>query len=114
TALGKVTGARGPWTTNRRVIDRWTGILSDGTWRTLVSFLEAKATLDDLATKNPSQLVTDLNAAETALIAALESAGAAERRRIYLELESATTRAAVERLAESRDADLFLSLRSNP
>jgi hypothetical protein len=101
----------------RTAIDKWAGILSDDTWRTLVSFLEASATLDDLVSLGDGYHTTLLDAlttAETALIGKLEAAGAADRRRLYLELEAAATRATVADLAGSRDSDLFLSLRSNP
>jgi hypothetical protein len=88
TKRADVTGAIGTLKTaqdavvtsgDREVLDLWEVVVQDPTWRALIDYLEAKATLDDLSATTPASFGTALDTAEDAYATALAKVMKAQR-----------------------------------
>ena len=107
TATGAFTAAM------RRALDRWEAAVPDTTWQLLADFQEASAALTVLANDEPAGLVTALDAAESALAAALDAESRSADATSFLRESAAARAGALDAAARVEPALLFGALRGD-
>jgi hypothetical protein len=65
---------------DKKLLDEWEIIVQDTVWQKFLEYADAQATLAELQSTDPANLVSDLDAAEDAYAAAIVKAGKAQRR----------------------------------
>lgn len=80
-AIGALKTAQDTAVTNgdKKVVDEWEAVVQDPTWRALVDYYDAKATLDELSGIDPSTLGPAVDGAEGTYVTALTKANKAQR-----------------------------------
>jgi hypothetical protein len=80
-ATGAVKTAQTTAVTNgdKKTVDEWEAVVQDPTWRVLVDYYDAKATLDELSSTDPATFGPAVDAAEDAYVTALTKANKAQR-----------------------------------
>lgn len=98
---------------DKQVTDEWQAIPTDRSWKSVVDYLDANATLTRLAGLSANGLVTDMDNKEAAYAAALADLAKARRRLEYVEDALALRRERLEDISGSRAMRLVSAVRGD-
>jgi hypothetical protein len=110
---GKETAAAATFAPERALLRAWEAAAPDGIWADLAAYDDAKATIDDLSAHPPGPLVTDLEAKEATLVAALVALGKEQAARGVYAAELAARTVAADADAGAADRLAYAALRGD-